>query len=385
MHILISSLSRFTRPTGICRHAANLARCLSDLPGVDRITLLVGQWQAGYFRTSFDISSRKVELVPVCIANTSLERNRWFAFGLPELAKTCRPDIVHFGFPIPVIGSRFNCPVVVTVHDLYPYDYSESFGRLDGFFKRRFFEQCMKRCNAVISVSDTTRSALVRRFPRLSSRIPVRVVYNYADFQPFAEAPASDHRPFLLTVAQHQPNKRLDLLLEAFASLRLDGRVGSELDLLVVGSEGSQSESLRQLATALNLDACVHWLPPVSDCRLAWLYQNCKAFIASSCIEGFCLPLLEALFFNCRAVASDIPVFHEIAGEIPVYFDIAHDPVNGLASAIVSSLSEAPPGQPDKMRFSRSNTASECFSLYSLLLSSPSEERQHLSGAGASD
>jgi glycosyltransferase involved in cell wall biosynthesis len=324
-------------------------------------------------------------LVSVNIANTSLERNRWFVFGLPEIAKAYRPDIVHFGFPIPVIGSRFSCPVVVTVHDLYPYDYSESFGHLDGFCKRRFFEQCMKRCDAVISVSESTRSALTRRFPRLSSRVPVRVVYNYADFEPFAESPAGNQRPFLLTVAQHQPNKRLDLLLEAFARLRISGRISHEFELLVVGSEGSQSESLRKLARALNLDACVHWLPPVSDRRLAWLYQSCQAFVASSCIEGFCLPLLEALFFNCRTVASDIPVFHEIAGEIPVYFDIAHDPVNGLASAIVRSLSRAPSGQPDKPHFSRGNTASECFSLYSLLLSSATEERQHLSAAGSLD
>ena len=276
MHILISSLSRFTRPTGICRHAANLARCLGDLPKIDKVTLLVGQWQQEYFRAAFDIRSSKIEVVPLAIANHSLARNRWFAFGLPEIAKACRPDIVHLGFPVPVIRSRFSCPVVVTVHDLYPYDYSESFGCFSGFCKRQFIDRCMKTCDAVTCVSESTKMALARRFPELPSRVSVRVVYNYADFELGSEPPIADcaPRPFLLTVAQHQPNKRLDLLLRAFARLRCEGKIGEAFQLLVVGSEGSQSGKLRELASDLNLNACVRWLPPVSDRQLAWLYQS---------------------------------------------------------------------------------------------------------------
>jgi glycosyltransferase involved in cell wall biosynthesis len=109
-------------------------------------------------------------------------------------------------------------------------------------------------------------------------------------------------------------------------------------------------------------------VPPLSDRRLAWLYQNCAAFIATSCIEGFCLPLLEALFFNCRVVVSDILIFHEIAGDIPVYFDLSNTPVENLAVAVLEALNAEPRRQSARLQFSRSNTAAECFSLYSLLL-----------------
>jgi glycosyltransferase involved in cell wall biosynthesis len=82
-------------------------------------------------------------------------------------------------------------------------------------------------------------------------------VYNYADFQLEMDSPHedSDPRPFLLTVAQHQPNKRLDLLLQAFARLRREGRISQEFQLLVVGSEGSQSDRLRELGNTLELGA----------------------------------------------------------------------------------------------------------------------------------
>ena len=371
MHLLISALSRFTQPTGICRHAANLARCLSDVPQVGRITLLVGQWQEGYFRRAFCMASRKIEVVPIHIANNSLARNRWFATDLPKVAKSYRPDIVHLGFPVPVFRSTFTCPVVASVHDLYPYDFPESFSRFNGFWKRRFFRRCMQACDAVACVSEMTRGSLERHFPGLRSRVPVQLVHNYADF-PLGpgEAPPvdADPRPFLLTVAQHQPNKRLDLLLRAFHRLRSENLVDRELQLLMVGSPGSQTNLLRELATSLGLDSQVQWVPPVSDSQLAWLYQNCEAFLTSSCIEGFCLPLLEALYFNCRVVASDIPVFREFAGGNGIFFDLSSAGVENLAAHIQRALASPLRASRPALPFSRTTTAAECLSLYSQVL-----------------
>lgn len=370
MRVLISALSRFTQPTGICRHAVNLARGLGDLPEVSKVFLIVGQWQEEYFRNAFGINLSKIEIVPIAIANNSLSRNLWFAFGLPKVAKIYHPEIVHLGFPVPVFRSRFNCPVVATVHDLYPYDLPESYGWFNGFSKRLFMKRCMHACDGVTCVSECTRQNLGGRFPELSSRVPVTLVHNYADFSPAVETPffADGRPPFLLTVAQHQPNKRLDLMLRAFARLRSESRIKKELQLFVVGSEGAHSEQLRALAEELHLKESVRWLPGISDQQLKWTYQNCSAFIASSCIEGFCLPLLEALVFNCRIVASDIPIFHEIAGDTPFYFDLAHTPVENLMAALLRALNSPARESAKPPRFSRKATASECLTLYSILL-----------------
>jgi glycosyltransferase involved in cell wall biosynthesis len=256
------------------------------------------------------------------------------------------------------------------VHDLYPYDLPESFSRLNGFCKRLFIHQCFDACDGVTCVSDSTRQALERRFPRLSSHVPVRLVHNFADFSATGDSapPRADRRPYLLAVAQHQPNKRLDLLLEAYARLRGEGRVNPDLQLLIVGSEGADSERLRRDAERWKLDSSLHWLPQLSDVELGWMYRNCSAFVTCSSIEGFCLPLLEALVFNCRVVASDIPVFHEIAGEAPVYFDLRHRPVENLMDAIVRVLDAPQCTVRDCSRFSRSQTAAECLDLYALLL-----------------
>ncbi len=376
MHILISALSRFTQPTGICRYAVNLARCLSDLREIGNVTLLVGQWQEEYFNSAFGTGSKKIDIIPIAIANSSLARNRWFAFGLPKAVRTHNPDIVHVGFPVPIFRSRFSCPVVVTVHDLYPYDMPENFRWLNGFCRRAFIRQSLRACNGVACDSESTRRALERKFPWLSPQVPVHLVHNYADFPSSCEAPSfdSDPRPYLLAVAQHQPNKRLDLLIMAFSQLRNDKRIREKPQLLVVGSEGARSDVLRALVASLNLDAYVKWLSQLSDRQLAWMYQNCEAFVTCSTIEGFCLPLLEALVFNCRVVASDIPVFHEIAGSAPVYFDISRDPVENLTAAILSALNASPRANRQVVPFSRNRTAAECMALYSLLVPERVEE-----------
>lgn len=371
MHILISALSRFTHPTGICRHAANLARCFDDYSPIEKITFVLGRWQEDYFRRFLDLDSPKVEVITVDIPNTSLSRNRWFASGLPRLANAGRPDLVHLSFPVPVFRSRFRSPLTVTVHDMYAHDFPETFGAFNAFWKRRFFGRCMQACDGVACVSQTTLNSLQRRFPRLSSRVPVRLVHNYADFSPrLPQTPPMDPdpRPFILTVAQHQRNKRLDLLLRAFRRL-LPETGAKPLRLLVVGSSGSETEGLHALTRSLKLEDCVRWLPPISNVQLAWLYQNCEVFVASSCIEGFCLPLVEAMSFSCPTVVSDISVFRELAGENAIFFGLSSAPVENLANAIQQALKLDCRPHPPRVRFSRQSTAAECLSLYSLVLS----------------
>lgn len=373
MHVLISSVSRFTRPTGICRHAANLARSLATRGEVERITLAVGQWQEEYFRTAFDLSSPMIRVHPVRLANTSLERNGWFVFGLPELARRLRPDLVHLGFPVPVLRSRFRVPVVVTVHDLYPFDDPESCSPFSGLGRRMFFRRCMAACDGVLCVSRSTRQELLERFPALAGRIPVAVVHNYADLAPEDGPPEDDPRPFLLAVAQHQPNKRLDLLLRAFARLRAEH---GGLRLVIIGSPGPQTGRLHQLAAELKLEASVCWMPPVSDRRLAWYYRNCTVFVANSSREGFCLPVLEALLFGCRVVATELPVIHEIAGDAPLYFRLEPDPVANLADAIDRAFhAEVAAMPPEAACISQAATASGCLGLYSTLLSGETWEQ----------
>ena len=63
------------------------------------------------------------------------------------------------------------------------------------------------------------------------------------------------------------------------------------------------------------------------DAALATWLHHAQALLFPSFAEGYGIPLVEALSLGTPVIASDLPVFHELAGEIPEYLD----PMDGLA------------------------------------------------------
>ena len=63
----------------------------------------------------------------------------------------------------------------------------------------------------------------------------------------------------------------------------------------------------------------------ISDAKLKALYLGCCALIFPSLYEGFGIPLLEAVTFNCSILASDIPSTREVCGDLPIYFNPEDD------------------------------------------------------------
>lgn len=58
----------------------------------------------------------------------------------------------------------------------------------------------------------------------------------------------------------------------------------------------------------------------MSDQNLKYLYKMAHGLVFASHKEGFGLPLVEAIHYGIPVIASDLPVFHEIAKEYPCYF-----------------------------------------------------------------
>lgn len=373
MHILIVALHRPSKPTGVCRHAANLAQCLADTKEVTQVTLIVGAWQKNYFETFF--SSSKIKSIGVDIKNSSLARNLWFLFGLPKLVNRLHPDLVYMSFPLPFLRSLFTSPVVSTIHDLYPYENPEVFGYLNAIFNRLFLQQCIANSDALACVSQSTFSSLRAYFPTLHLRKPVTVIYNYVDFnratpQQPDKININEGNPFLLCVAQHRKNKNVDLLIKAFSLLKQHLALPASTKLVIVGNTGPETESFHAQISALSLQDQVLLIHAIQDNELCWLYQNCQIFVAPSSQEGFCLPLAEAMYFACKIVCSDIPIFREIGSTSCSYFDLRGDAVGNLSQAIVRALEQPFNQTTDDFRFSKLTVANQYLKLYSSITKS---------------
>ncbi len=133
--------------------------------------------------------------------------------------------------------------------------------------------------------------------------------------------------PFFVVVSTIEGRKNHLLLLKVWR--RLAEQSGSSAPgLVVIGRRGWEAESAMDLLDRCeSLKGLVLEKPSCSDAELVCYLLHAQALLFPSHIEGFGLPLVEALSLGTPVIASNLPVFREIAQDIPEYID----PLDGLA------------------------------------------------------
>lgn len=145
-------------------------------------------------------------------------------------------------------------------------------------------------------------------------------------------------RPYLLHVGARRPHKNVGHLV------RVLHRLPAEYRLVLVGSPDPRwPDDVDDLVAAHGLGDRVLQPGKVSEADLVGLYAGAAAFVYPSLIEGFGLPLLEAFAAGAPVVASDIPVFREVA-EGAALLCPPNDPQAWAAA--ITSLGSAPSADP---------------------------------------
>lgn len=363
MRVLIPALSSASRPDGVTRHAINLARCLLHRPEIDQVDVVCGKWQQNFFESLLGGESRRLRLHVPPTGSTMFARNLWFERHLSALAVKLRSDLMHVAYPVPLGQTRMACPVVVTLHDLYPYDVPENFGFPRVFVNRFILERCLSAADAIACVSRSTQTRLKEHRPELSSKTVA--IPNTVDTQPpgpDAPLPWLDRTRFLLSVAQHRRNKNIPLALTAFHAIL---KRHPELLLVLVGNKGPETASLQTLLADGALHNRVVVLHGITDPELQWCYRHCELLLATSTHEGFGLPVAEAMLAGCPVVCTDIAPFRELAGDYACY---AAPHASSLSEGMESTLARQRPSPAALPQLSADVIAAQCLRLYQHLL-----------------
>jgi glycosyltransferase involved in cell wall biosynthesis len=346
MRTLIALASSSSQLSGVQRHAVNLARCLLTRSEISEVTLVAAPWQQDFVYDAAPRFDGRLHIEAAPIGNSALSRNQWFYMQLPKLAKRLQADIVHLAYPAPVRRDAFHCPAVVTLHDLYPYDIPENFGFPKVLFNRAVLHGCLRRVDAIACVSDNTLKGLETMYPTLAHEKAV-VIYNSVEASSFslseASLPSWAGPPFLLCVAQHRRNKNVLLALQIFERMLRSQQLIPQTRLILLGIKGPETAAIENYIASKGLRDNVLLLNGISDEQLNWCYSNCIVLLAPSSLEGFGLPVAEALLTGCRVVCSDIPVFREIGGQDCQYVQLGHNEVERFSEAIkLAILQERP-------------------------------------------
>lgn len=119
----------------------------------------------------------------------------------------------------------------------------------------------------------------------------------------------------VLCVAQKRPYKNLASLVRAL------GDLDDDAVLVLVGAPTDHERELRALAEQLHVLTRVRFVGWLSDAELHELYRISSLFVLPSLIEGFGIPVLEAMAHGTPVACSNVSALPEIAGDAALLFD----------------------------------------------------------------
>lgn len=217
--------------------------------------------------------------------------------------------------------------LVLFLHDTIPVDHPE-YAREGGAARHaQRLDNALELADALLINSVATATALSRYVAPGSIRQRVEVV-PLGTLAPVAPDPTFAHprKPYFVCLGTIEPRKNHLLLLHVWRAMaeRHDAEIPH---LVIVGRRGWENEQVLDLLERNPAVRChVSEYNELGDSALASLLDGASALLMASFAEGFGMPVNEALARGVPVIASNLAVFRETAGEIPLYLDSLDGP-----------------------------------------------------------
>jgi glycosyltransferase involved in cell wall biosynthesis len=222
---------------------------------------------------------------------------------------------------------RAGAAFVPFVHDVIPLSHPEYAKPAQVQRHARRVATIAAEADGIIVNSAATAGTLLPHLERHgAASLPVAVAPLGIEPRQATPAPAGT-APTFVCLGTIEPRKNHLLLLHIWREFA--ERMGRDAPrLLLLGRRGWENENILDL-----LDRCDALRDLVQECRapgdeeVARLLAGSRALLFPSFVEGYGLPLAEALALGVPALCSDLPALREVGGEVPDFLD----PLDGAA------------------------------------------------------
>lgn len=314
MNVVIDARYLNAPESGIGTYTENLVRELLKVEGENRYGLVTREPGLAY-RIDPDRCYDIVFDFPA--------RSRRTIHRLGRMLDGIEYDLFHSTFNL--LPLRLNRPSVVTIHDVIPLmdpaltDERISFRWTAGRFWRNGISSAITRASALVTVSETSAHEIAERF---GDQVGARITVTGSGIDPFflethsedsdvAERLVGGSFPFVLTVGQGSPRKNHAGALRAFMRA-FDS--DDSMRFVLVRRLKRRDREFERLAADPSIRNRLTVIGYVDKVQLRALYRNARAFFFPSLVEGFGLPIIEAMASSCPVVTSDFGAMKEVAG-----------------------------------------------------------------------
>jgi len=303
--------------SGIGSYIRHLVAHLTDALGGDGLDVFLGA------DAELDVSGPTIHrsALPLRARATRLPYEQ---IWLPLEARRAGVDVFHHPDPLAlrIPAAR---RTVVTVHDLTPFLFPDTFGSQRARYKQLVVRRAVAGAHRVIADSDATRDDLINVLGVDPERVVTVHLAADEGWRPLTDpgTPAIHarlrlHGDYVLSVGTFEPRKNLARLIEAYGMAR---RRGIRAPLVLVGPTGWKADAVGADPARHGIEDHVVRTGFVSHDELRALYGRASAFVYPSLYEGFGLPVLEAMACGAPVIASSTSAVSEVAGGAAAMID----------------------------------------------------------------
>ena len=248
----------------------------------------------------------------------------WTRIGWPKVESVVDVHLVHSTTVIPPATSL---PLVATLHDIAFVRHPEFFTSHGNKIFRRSLDILKKERATILCSSEATLTDCLNEgfSPELLHHVPLGVHMREVTQEDIERVRAKYSLPneFVLFVGTKEPRKNLSRLLDALATM------DDAPPLVIVGMDGWGESGV-----SVNHEVILTGYLPSAD--VSALYAACSVFVFPSILEGYGLPVIEAMAHGAAVVTSRGTSTEEVAGGAAILVDPLS--VASIADGIRSAL-----------------------------------------------
>lgn len=225
--------------------------------------------------------------------------------------------------------------IIVFFDAAYYYFGSTSiFSRVERSFLVLWRSWMMRLSRHVVTISEASKNDLVEIFSVPKNHVSV-IYPGFKSLQHLKVGVAvANQELYFMYIGPVKERKNVFRIVEAFEIFKTDTGLPHKLFLVGRKSKGAYEEKVdAHIEESVYKDEII-FKTNVSDAELGEVYRNATALVFPSLLEGFGLPVLEALSSNCMVITSSTTSTKEALGEVGILVDPTneHEIAHAMAS-----------------------------------------------------
>ncbi len=248
----------------------------------------------------------------------------WYDVKIPLVLKKYKADVFVSADGLCSLTTKL--PQCLVVHDLAFLHYPSHIKKSQLFFFKRYVPKFLKKAKSIATVSEFSKRDISHHYKTDPRKI--NVVYSAAKeiFKPVAIEIAEETKnkyangkEYFLYVGAIHPRKNLLNLLKAFSIFKKRQR--SNIKLILAGRLAWKYDFFMQNLKKYKYRDEVIMLGYLCEDELVKIIASSYALLYPSLLEGFGVPVLEAMKCNVPVITSSHSSMEEIAKDAALYAD----------------------------------------------------------------